>query len=383
MNPSATPPDPVLAARLDAVIDQAIAERRLVGAVVLVARDGAPAYARAAGQADREAGVSMRADAIFRLASITKPIVSAALMRLVEDGRLGLDRPVTDWLPDFRPRLPDGSTPAITLGQLLTHRSGLGYRFVDPEGGPYHQANVSDGLDQPGLDIDENLRRLAGCPLYFPPGTAWRYSLGIDVLGRVLEKATGQGLADLVADMVTRPLDLRDTGFSVADPGRLAVAYADGTDAPVRMSGEMPVRSEEGVVRFVPDRHRHPAAYPSGGGGMIGTAGDFLRFLETIRTGGAPILRTETVRAMMQDQVGTAAQTQGPGWGFGFGWAVLDDPAAAATPQGRGTIQWGGAYGHTWFVDPAAATSVVAFTNTAFAGVHGAFPTAIRDAVYG
>jgi CubicO group peptidase (beta-lactamase class C family) len=383
MQQAAARPDQALAARLDGVIDRAIAQHRLVGAVVLVAREGRVVYARAAGAADREAGRPMREDALFRLASLTKPMVTAAAMRLVETGRLGLDRPVTDWLPDFRPALADGRRPPITLRQLLTHTSGLGYRFLDPEGGPYHQAQVSDGLDQPGLGLDENLRRLASCPLYFAPGTGWRYSLGIDVAGRVLELATGQDLPAVVAELVTGPLAMADTGFAAAGPDRLAAAYADGTPEPVRMVGEMAVRSEEGVVRFTPDRHLDPGSFPSGGGGMIGTAGDFLRFLEAIRTGGAPILQAETVQTMLAEQVGAPVRASRPGWGFGLGWSVLADPAAAGSPQSPGTIHWGGAYGHSWFVDPAQGISVAAFTNTAFAGVHGDFPTAVRDAVYG
>jgi CubicO group peptidase (beta-lactamase class C family) len=375
--------DHALAARLDKVVDRAIAEQQLVGTVVLVAREGVTVYARAAGLADREAGRAMKVDTIFRLASITKPIVTAAVMRLVEDGRLELDQPVTRWLPEFRPRLADGSTPEITLRHLLTHSSGLGYRYGDPEGGPYHQANVSDGLDQPGLGLDENLRRLAGCPLYFPPGTSWRYSLGIDVAGRVLEKATGQDLKTAVAKLVTGPLAMRDTDFAVTDEQRLAAAYADGVPQPVRMEGETMVQGRSGVMRFEPARHRDPGSFLSAGAGMIGTAPDFLRFLETIRTGGAPILAAETVQAMMADQVGSKAETQGPGWGFGLGWAVLSDPAVATTPQGQSTIQWGGAYGHSWFVDPTRAVSLVAFSNTAVAGVNGAHPEAIRDAVCG
>ena len=111
---------------------------------------------------------------------------------------------------------------------------------------------------------------------------------------------------------------------------------------------------------------------------------DALAFLEAIRQGGGPILRPGTVATMMRPQVRAAgARTQGPGWGFGYGWAVLENPAAAGTPQGRGTIQWGGAYGHSWFVDPEAGLSVVALTNTAFEGMSGAFPGEIRDAVYG
>ena len=370
-------------ARIDAAIDKALADRRIVGAVVLVAQGGDIVHRRAAGHLDREAGVAMREDAIFRLASITKPIVAAAILRLVEEGRLDLDAPVTAWLPDFRPALPDGTVPDIRLRHLLTHTSGLSYGFLEPADSAYHRLKVSDGLDQPGLSLHDNLSRLAAVPLAFAPGTGWRYSLGLDVLGGVLERVEGRGLADIVRDRVTAPLGLADTGFAVRDAGRLAKPYADGTPEPVAMTDGMRVPFFDTVATFAPSRILDAASYPSGGAGMAGTAGDVLTFLEAIRTGGAPILRAETVGRMASDQVGPEAETQGPGWGFGHGWAVLVDPAPTGTPQAAGTLQWGGAYGHSWFVDRANALSVVALTNTAFEGMSGAFPAEIRDAVYG
>ncbi|UGV26706.1 class A beta-lactamase-related serine hydrolase [Rhodopseudomonas boonkerdii] len=375
--------DPGMTARLDQAIDRAIVSKRIVGTVVLVARDGEIIYRRAAGFADREATAPMSEDMIFRLASISKPVVSTAFMRLVEEKRIGLDDPVTKWLPDFRPRLANGETPAITLRQLLTHTSGLSYRFLEPKGGVYHRLNVSDGLDQPGLSLDENLRRLGQAPLAFRPGEGWSYSLGIDVLGAVIAKATGESLPDVVRTRVTGPLDMRDTGFAVADPSRLAIPYADGRPQPVRMTDGIFVRLWDGGASFAPSRAIDPASYASGGAGMVGTAGDVLRFLETIRKGGGDILSPATVAAMMRDQVGPQAHAQGLGWGFGYGWAVLDDPSGTGTPQSRGTIQWGGAYGHSWFVDPSRKLTVVALTNTAFEGMSGAFPSEVRDAVYG
>lgn len=371
------------AARIDAVIDRAIAEDRIVGAVVLVMRDGVLVYHRAAGLADREADTPMREDAVFRLASLTKPIVSATLMRLVEDGKVSLDDPVTRWLPDFQPRLPDGTTPVITLRQLLTHSSGLSYRFNEAIGGPYDLLNVSDGLDQPGLSLADNLQRLKQAPLTYAPGTSWRYSLSMDVLGGVIAKASGKSLPEIVRESVTQPLGMTDTDFAVFDQARLATPYVDGAPRPLAMGDETVAALGEGLVRFAPNRAFDTASYPSGGAGMVGTASDIVRFLEAIRTGGAPILQPTTVTAMMIDHVGSQAQAQGPGWGFGYGWAVLDDPAAADTPQAKGTIQWGGAYGHSWFVDPASGLTVVALTNTTFEGMSGAFPTEIRDAVYG
>lgn len=376
-----------ITARLDDVIEQAVAQHRIVGTVVLVSRDGELVYHRAAGQADRESRIPMREDSIFRLASLTKPLVSAAVMCLVEEGRLALDAPVTRYLPHFRPRLIDGSEPSITLHHLLTHTSGLGYRFGLPEGSDYHQLNVCDGLDQPGLGLDRNLDRLNSALLLFAPGERWNYSLAIDVLGAVLEKVEGRRLGDILQKRVTGPLGLSDTAFRVENLSRLVKPYADGMHGPVEITDGMSVPLDipgfQGAVTFAPARILDPDSFHSGGAGMAGTAGDFLRFLETIRIGGDSLLRPETVRTMVNDQVGVQAQTQGPGWGFGYGWAVLADASQSESPQGQGTLQWGGVYGHSWFLDPVSKLTVVALTNTAFEGMSGAFPLEVRNAVYG
>jgi CubicO group peptidase (beta-lactamase class C family) len=163
--------DSVFADRLNQVIDRALSENRIIGTAILAARDGNVVFSRAAGLADRASGRPVRGDTVFRLASMTKPIVSAATLVLVERGKIQLDDPVTRWLPNFRPALPDGRQPTITVRHLLTHTAGLNYGFKEAANGPYHRAHVSDGLDQPGLSIDENLRRLASVPLLHPPGT--------------------------------------------------------------------------------------------------------------------------------------------------------------------------------------------------------------------
>ncbi|HYU16943.1 MAG TPA: serine hydrolase domain-containing protein [Candidatus Acidoferrum sp.] len=372
-----------LAGRIDAVIDRAIAEQRVVGTVVLVARDGEVVYRRAAGLADREAKRPMREDSIVLFSSVTKPIVSAAALALVEAGRLRLDDPVTRWLPDFKPRLPDGREPTITVRQLLTHTAGLNYPFFEKEDGPYHRAEVSNGFDQPGLSFEENAARIASVPLLYEPGTGWGYSLATDVLGEVVARAGGGTLPEVVKRTVTGPLALRDTGFTIADPQRLATPYADARPRPVRMSDDHLLAFGASALRYAPARIFDPASYPSGGAGMAGTAGDFLRFLETLRKGGAPILKPETLREMTRNQVGHMAESGiGPGWGFGYGVSVLEDPAAAKVPMSPGTWRWGGVYGHTWWVDPAQRLSVVVFTNTGIEGMIGAFPTDIARAVY-
>ena len=374
---------PSLTHRLNAVIDGALASDRIVGTVVLADLDGAPLYRRAAGLADRETGTAMREDTIFRLASLSKCIVSTAAMVLVARDRLALDSTVDAALPEFRPALADGTPAAITIRQLLTHTAGLGYGFLEPEDGPYHRAGVSDGIDRSGLSLAENLRRLAGVPLLFPPGAAWAYSLSIDVLGAVIERVTGQLLPDAVRSLVTGPLGLAETGFTVPDPSRLAAAYADGPTRPRRMADDdhIPFLPGFASVAMSPARAFDPSAYPSGGAGMIGTAGEFLRLLEALRQGGSPVLPASVIADMGRDHAGVPVPLA-PGWGYGLGFSVLLDPAAGATRESPGTWRWAGVYGHTWFVDPAQKLSVVALTNTAFEGMSGRFPLDIVRAIY-
>lgn len=322
--------DAPLADRLNLVIDRALARNRVVGTAILVARDGGIVFARAAGFADRENGQPVRADTIFRLASMTKPIVSAATLALAEQGKIHLDDPVTRWLPDFRPALSNGHRPTITVRHLLTHTAGLNYGFKESPDGPYHRVQVSDGLEQPGLAIDENLRRLASVPLLYPPGNIWHYSLAIDVLGEVVARASHASLPKMIAQLVTGPLAMKDTTFSVSDATRLATAYADAEPQPVRMNDP------------------------------------------------------ESIELMTKNAIGALpAPSLDPGWRFGLGFAVLEDPKPTASPRNPGSWRWGGVYGNSFWVDPAACLSVVALTNTAVAGMTGDFRDSVVRAVYG
>lgn len=173
-----------------------------------------------------------------------------------------------------------------------------------------------------------------------------------------------------------------DTGFGVKDAGRLATPYADGKPEPVRIGESLFVSNGASGVTFVPGRVFDRRSFASGGAGMVGTAEDYLKLLETLRKGGAPLLEAATVEQLTTDRVGPQAESMGPGWGFGLGVGVLVDPAKAKSPQSAGTWSWMGAYGHTWFVDPKQGLSVVALTNTTFEGMWGVFPVALRDAVY-
>jgi CubicO group peptidase (beta-lactamase class C family) len=369
---------------LDAVIETALVLNRIVGAVVMVAHRGEIVYQSAAGFAERETRTLMQPDTVFRLASLTKPIVSAAALALMEQGKISLDDPVTKWMPEFQPKLPDGRDAVITIRQLLTHTAGLSYSYFESVDGPYHRANISDGLDQPGLSTTENLQRLASVPLLNAPGTSFHYSLATDVLGEVLARVENISLPRVTATLVTEPLRMLDTGFTIEHPERLAVPYVNAVLAPIRMQNHHVVAFPPGSgLSFAPGRIFDPNSYPSAGAGMVGTAGDFLTFLEALRTGGGSILHRQTVEEMTANQTGDfVIDPQIPGWGFGFGAAVLRDPIAAQTPESAGTYSWGGAYGHSWFVDPQFELTVVALTNTTIEGMAGAFPLAIRDAVY-
>jgi len=266
--------------------------------------------------------------------------------------------------------------------QLLTHTSGLGYKFAEKPGTAYYQAAISDGLDDLRISLDENVRRLASVPLFERPGEGWRYSLSIDVLGAVIEKASGKALPRAIAELVTQPLGMHDTAFWADTPARLAVPYRNAKPEPAPMEDPYTTPfGEGGQMTYSPSRALDPKAYPSGGAGMVGSAPDVMRLLEAIRTGGKPILKADTAASMMRNQIGSLIGP-GPGTGFGFGGAVVTDPAIAHTPQSPGTWQWGGVYGHTWFVDPVHKLTVVAFTNTAPEGLFGKFTTDVRDAVY-
>jgi len=369
-------------AGLDAVLDEAIANRKIVGGVLLVSLHGQRVYERAVGYADREARRDTQPDTIFRWASLTKPLVAGLTLALAERGVITLEDPVTRFLPEFRPRTADGKTPEITVRHLVTHTAGLTYKSSETNtDGPYHRANVSDGMDQPGLSIEENLRRIASVPLLRAPGSGWRYSIATDVLGEYLARAAGTPLPALMRSLITGPISAIDSDFTVSDRSRLATAYGDGKDEPVRMGPYHETPFGEQMLSYVPDRMFDRDSYPSGGGGMSGTAPDFMRFLEAVRSGGAPILSKASV-----DQLSTVKpgdfEVSIPGWKWALGWPVLVDPAKTGTPQTPGSWLWGGVYGNSWFVDPHRELSVVLLTNTAIAGMVGALPNAVRDAIY-
>ncbi|GKS11779.1 serine hydrolase domain-containing protein [Paenibacillus chitinolyticus] len=373
-----------LGTNVDEVIERTLVDSRLIGAVIKVAIDGVLVYDRVAGFADRERNMPMQENALFRLASVSKPIVSTAVLVLISQGRLQLDDRVDRWLTYFQPRLHNGEIAQLTIRHLLTHTAGLTYRFFQEENGPYHRAGVSDGMDQAGITLEENLRRIASIPLLYTPGTQWKYSIATDVLGAVIAKVTEMPLQEAIQLLVLKPLGMNDTGFTAVDLKRLTTAYANDVPIPRPMHDLESLAFLEGTAgfRLAPGRALDETAFPSGGAGMVGSAGDFLRLLETLRKGGSPLLPERLVHEMTTNQIGDLPMAYWPGRGFGLGFTLLMDPVAAGTPESPGTWRMGGTYGHSWFVDPERKLSVVAFTNTSLEGMSGQFTVDLCKAVY-
>lgn len=358
--------------RLDAVVSEAIAGNRIVGCEIIVARHGDIVYRRAAGHQDRDGSVAMPENAIYLLASVTKPIVAATALAMVDAGLLGLEDRVSDHLPYFAPKLEDGTPAPITIHHLLTHTAGLSYSYpLDPE--------ISGGLGPSNASFEENFSRVAKQKLLFAPGTGWTYSVAIDVLGAVLARVHGGSLDEAARKHVTGPLGMGETGFFIAAPDRLAKPYADG-QPPMPMTDPQVVYDENGEpVEFAPSRIGNARAFQSGGAGMAGTPGDIFRLLEAFRTGG--ILQPETLALARTNRIGDVPRDDA-GLRFGYLGAVVDDPVAAETPASAGSVSWGGIYGHSWLVDPSNGLTVLSMSNTALEGCLGQFPLDVRSAAY-
>jgi CubicO group peptidase (beta-lactamase class C family) len=359
--------------RLDAAIDAALGSR-IVGCVVLVNQGGKEIYARTAGLADREANRVLERNALWRLASVTKPIVATAALKMVDEGLLGLDDPVTKYLPYFTPPSPDGVVRPITIRQLLSHSSGLAYETTPPD--------VAPGLGGPYITLEENLRRLARAPLNFAPGTGWAYGTSIDVVGGVLAAINASSLEAAVKKYAADPLGMTDWGFTPKDPGRVTANYANGElprpsiVPPARITKE----NDQGTGWEI-DRIFRADAPQSGGAGSCGTADDVMKMLEVYN--GGNFLRPETVEEAFTNQIGTLPRREGDaGKRFTVLGAMIDDPVAARSPCPVGTLDWGGAWGHNWIIDRTNRLSIVVCTNVAPEGCNGPFREDIRDAVY-
>jgi len=378
-------------ARIQPLLRAAVEEGKIAGAVTLVARHGRIASLDTAGYRRLADSAPMGAGTLFRIASMTKPITSAAAMILIEEGRLALSDPVARYIPEFADARVavehDASgtgravtmVPArrpVTIRDLLTHTSGLTYGYLDdgPAGDAYRAAGVSDGIAPPGATIATMAARLGRLPLRSQPGSAFHYGLSTDVLGRVVEVVSGMTLAEFLESRLFAPLGMRDTRFDVADArSRLAVPYT-----PAR-GGLRPIAAIErfGLLRLAGDGYFGSDRYFSGGSGLVSTAADYARFLQMILNGGTldgvRVLAPATVELLTADAVGPLAEAFiGPGAGFSLGFKVLTDTSRTDEPGSPGALSWGGIYGTAFWADPAEALIGIVLIQ--------AFPTRSIDA---
>ncbi len=341
--------------RMLSVLQDDVDRGRLPGAVVLVARRGKVALFESLGQQDPASGSVMARDAIFRIYSMTKPVVSVAVMMMMEQGRLLLSDPVARYLPEFNGQkvaveraggveLQDAGRPA-TVQDLLRHTAGLTYEFMGDAAVQRQYARLQMGSRE--RSNAEFSHTLAGLPLMYQPGSVWAYSRATDVLGRLVEVLSGQTLGEYLRQNIFVPLGMRETGFSVppALHSRIAEPFAHDPD------GGEPMRVLD---------PRRVMAMESGGGGLLSTAMDYARFLAFMRNRGelhgVRLLGSRTVDFMTADHLGgipVVGDLLPPGHGFGLGFAVRTAAGIAPVPGSVGLYYWGGIAGTTFFVDPA------------------------------
>lgn len=377
---------PEALARIGSLLDSSASSGRIAGGSALVARRGKVVYLSAAGHRDREADLPMTADTIVRIASMTKPITSVAILQLVDAGKIHLEDPVSKYIPEFaepsvlvmpaneKSDQTYSTVPAgreITIHHLLTHTSGLIYRFMghQPLSRLYAEAAVSDGLHETPGTIADNASRIAAQPLEFRPGDAWNYSLSTDVLGRVVEVASGQSFDQYLKTHLFDPLRMTDTAFIVPPDKRprLSAVYGSGPDGQLTRTTGHPV--QDGLLVYSPTYptwdHSH---YFSGGAGLSSTLGDYARFLQMLLNrgalDGARILKPETVDLMTSNRIGDLPM---PDWGhgdrFGYGVAVVSKDGGPDEPA-AGAFSWGGFFYTYFWVDPKRDLIGILFTQT-------------------
>ena len=368
--------------------------RRFPGCSLLIAQGGTEVFYGEAGLRDVEGELPFTRDTIARIYSMTKPVTSLALMMLAERGLFHLDAPVSDFIPAFSEMhcLVPGATelqdiqrcPTPTLHQLLTHTSGLSYPF-NPGVLPQEMGRQDLMFKPDGGPLADMVDRLAALPLAFRPGSRWEYSVGIDVIGRVVEVVSGRPLDVFFREEMLGPLGMDETAFSV--PGgagdRFACLY---TPLAGSAFGLNEAKAQGGTLRKVDDATQSPfrnATLFSGGGGLVGTIDDYLKFTEMLRTGGGGLVSPLTLDFMMRNHLpgdiasmGAASFAEQPmqGMGFGLGGAVVLDPARARSPGSVGDFSWGGMASTFFWIDPVHDLSVVFFTQLSPSSAYPARP---------
>ena len=350
--------------RIATAVQQSIDDKRIAGAVTLVARRGRVVWFKSQGMMDREARKPMQPDTMFRICSMTKPITSVAVMMLYEEGRFLLDDPVSKYLPEFKnPKVfakPASGEPysipakgEITIRDLLRHTSGLTYQWNETLGPMYKAANVASGLLPYDGTIEDSVKRLAGIPLLFNPGDQWEYSLGVDVLGRLVEVVSGKLLDEYLRSRIFVPLGMKDTYFYPPDDKlqRLAAAYTYFPDKGLGRFPDTPLT--EGSLVYSADYPYHaPKTLFSGGAGLTSTAADYARFcqmmLDNGKVGNIRLLSRKSVELMTQDQLGKISSDMG----FGLGFGVEGVKAPLSELGSPGEYSWGGFFYTGFSIDP-------------------------------
>ena len=372
--------------RIDRHFARYVDEQKLAGWLLTVSRRGKLAHVASYGQRDKEAGLPVEPDTLWRIYSMTKPITSVAAMMLYEEGGFELTDPVARYIPSFADvRVYAGGSdisyrtePAvepIRIWHLLSHTSGLTYGFMrnHPVDAIYRAGGFEWGSPR-GEDLAAICDRFAGFPLLFQPGTEWSYSVATDVLGRVVEVVSGQRLDEFFASRIFGPLGMTDSAFYArpGDESRLAVLYnrspEDGSAVPLDSMGKAAL---------------HEPVYLSGGGGLVASAGDYHRFTQMLlqrpdspagELDGVRLLSPRTVAYMASNHLpGNAdldtfgrplyAESAFKGVGFGLGFAVVMDPVATKSLGSAGEFNWGGAASTTFWVDPAEELTATFFTQ--------------------
>ncbi|HJQ25782.1 MAG TPA: serine hydrolase domain-containing protein [Blastocatellia bacterium] len=353
-------------ARIRTVIQQAVDQGKIAGAVTLILRNGKVAHLDAVGQMDE--GKPMRTDALFRICSMSKAVTSVAVMMLYEEGRLLLDDPISKYIPEFKDvqvAVPSSetqtfnlvpATKSLTIRQLLTHTSGITYRFIgaSPVAKLYKDAGIVDGLAQTDSTLADNIKKLARLPLMFQPGDRFAYGLSTDVLGYLVEVVSGMTLDEFFRRRIFEPLRMTDTGFYPPEPklARLAAVYTQLPDGHIRRMGDDEVSDNGYLIYSASYPFKGMKRYYSGGAGLVSTINDYGRFLQALLNGGelegARILSRKTVELMTVNHVGDLYGAQG----FGLGFSIVRDLGKGSELGSVGQYGWGGFFYTNFFVDP-------------------------------
>ena len=381
--------------RLDTLLQQYVDENRIGGAVALVLQDGTPVYERAVGWRDKESHAAMTVDSLFRIASQTKAITSVAVLMLVEEGKIGLTDPVSRFIPAYakttvavpKPGASFDIVPAsraITITDLLTHTAGISYGV----GGLAEQLYAAQGLGPAAgygwytADKDEpvcaTMERLATLPFAAQPGEEWVYGYNTDILGCVVERASGEPLDEFFRTRLFGPLGMNDTHFFVPaeKKSRLVTVYASGPDGKA-------VRAPDGA-RGQGHYAEGPRKNYAGGAGLVSTARDYARFLEMVRNGGVlgnvRLLGPRTVALMTHNQSGLLHN--GPNLGYSLAFET-NERVGGNGLEPVGAYGWGGAYGSVYRVDPSAGLVLVLMMNQLpnATDIRSKFQTLVHQAV--